>query len=230
MRHRIALLALLPALCALAPAAGAQKLDIVDLYREMQVARGAGFPTYEITETNGKATASGGILYGPRARITLTLDRPRFYLRIDDRGDDDGASAFITEFVMWLDREGFPLVGLSERGLKGGVPFAGRVRFYSRASGRWNLVTGEVFPTPDETVCGTAHEEIDESTSAWEGLGRAVAVLPRAGTDIAVWCVGPSPKAGTGALVEWDRANGRFRNGKALDGPPPWPDVPPPAR
>ena len=230
MRRALARGVLLVALCAGAAGARAQMPDILDLYREMQIARGDGFPTYEITEQDGAATASGGVLYGARARVAATLDRPQFYLRIDDAGDGEGASSFVTEFVMWLDPEGFPLVGLSERAVTAGTPFAGRLRFYSRASDRWNLVTREVFPALDERVCGTPPQDVDESTTAWEGLGEAVALLPRTGTDIEFWCVGKSPAAGTGMRVQWDRLRGRFTASERLAGPPPWPDGAPPGR
>lgn len=212
------------AACLLGPAGG--QAGVLDLYRELQLAQGSGFPAYEIRGAGAKAKASGGILYGPRARLALTLDERNFYLRIDDRGDGDGASPFVTEIAVWFDAEGFPLLGLSERGLKAGVPFAGRVRFYSRASGRWNLVTQKVWPALDADLCRTEPQEVEETTAAWEGLGRAVALLPRQGTDPAVWCVGPSPVAGTGLSLVWDRAEGRFRKGEALPGPPPWPDAP----
>lgn len=202
----------------------AQGLDIVDLYHELQVAQPTGFPAYEVTRKDGGVTASGGILYGPRARISVTHDP--LYLRIDDRADGDGATPFITEMAVWLDPDGAPLFGLSERVDRGGVPFGSRIRFYSRASGRWNLVTDEVFPSPDESVCGLAPEPVEESTAAFESLGRAVALLPRTGTDVEVWCVAPSPSAGTGRLMEWDRAAGRFHLGARLDAPPPWPDLP----
>ncbi|MEP9347613.1 hypothetical protein [Xanthobacter sp. KR7-225] len=230
MRRALTRGVLLVALCAVAAGARAQMPDIVDLYREMQIARGEGFPTYELAEPNGAATASGGVLYGARARVTVTLDRPRFYLRIDDAGDAEGATGFVTEFVMWLDPEGFPLVGLSERAVTAGIPRAGRLRFYSRASDRWNLVTREVFPALDLSVCGTRPPDVDESTTAWAGLGQAVALLPRTGTDIEIWCVGESPVAGTGRRVEWDRLRGRFAASERLAGPPPWPDGSPTGR
>lgn len=204
--------------------ARAQGLDIVDLYHELQVAQPTGFPAYEVVAQDGRVTASGGILFGPRARITVTHDP--LYLRIDDRGDGDEVTPFITEMAVWLDPEGAPLFGLSERVDRGAVPFGSRIRFYSRASGRWNLVTDEVFPSPDQSVCGLAPEPVEESTAAFESLGRAVALLPRTGTDIAVWCVAPSPAAGTGRMMTWERALGRFRPGAVLSGPPPWPDRP----
>lgn len=222
-------LALLAALAAAVPAAGAaraQKMGVLDLYRDLQIAQVNGFPAYEIAGSGTGATASGGLLYGERARLKLTVDEPHFYLRIDDLGDGDGATPFVTEIAVWFDAEGFPLLGLSERGVKAGVPSGGRLRFYSRASGRWNLVTGTVWPALDEPLCRTEPQEVDETTAAWEGLGRTVTLLPRVGTDPQVWCVAPSPRAGTGLALVWDRAAARFRQGKALAGPPPWPDTP----
>lgn len=213
---------------AVVTSARAAAPDVVGLYQELQVAQPNGFPTYELSRQNGKVTAKGGLLYGERARLAVTVDPARLYLRIDDAGDGEGATPFVTEIAVWLDSEGAPLLGLSERGVKAGVPFAGRVRFYSKASGRWNLVTDQVFPSLDERLCHTEPQELDESTAAWEGLGRAIALLPRTGIDIEVWCVAPSPDAGTGALVQWDRASGRFKAGRALSGPPPWPDRPGP--
>ncbi|MFG1180026.1 hypothetical protein [Xanthobacter versatilis] len=204
----------------------AEPAGLLALYRELQTAQVNGFPPYEISGSGSAATVSGSILYGDRARLALTLDEANFHLRIDDRGDGEGATPFVTEVAVWFDAEGFPLLGLSERGLKAGVPFAGRMRFYSRASGRWNLVTDQVLPPLDQDLCRTEPQEVDESTAAWEGLGRVVILLPRRGTDLAAWCVGPSPVAGTGMLLAWDRAQGQFRKGKALAGPPPWPDGP----
>lgn len=208
----------------LAPlAALAQDLDILQLFGELQVAQPNGFPSYEIKETRRGVTASGGSLYGPRARVDVVLDRPHAFLRLTDRGDGDGASTMVTEVAAWIGPEGAPLVGLSEWGAKAGVPFAGRLRFYSRLSGRWNLVTADVWPSLDMALCGTQPEEVAEDTGAWEGLGRLVALLPRTGTDVAAWCVGPSPRAGTGAMVNWDRTRGTFQRGAALAGPPSWP-------
>jgi len=221
MRRLAGLLAVLLFACA---SAAAQPVGLLALYREMQVAQGDGFSPYEISGAGTGARVSGSTLYGSAARLALTLDEANFYLRIDDRGDADGAKPFVTEVAVWFDADGFPLLGLSERGLKGEVPFAGRVRFYSRASGRWNLVTGKVLPALDEGLCRTARQEVEETTSAWEGLGRAITLLPRRGTDLEVWCVAPSPAAGTGLALVWDRAAGMFREGKALAGPPPWPD------
>lgn len=206
--------------------AAAQPVGLLALYREMQIAQGDGFSPYEIEGAGKGARVSRSTLYGPAARLALTLDEANFYLRIDDRGDADGAKPFVTEVAVWFDADGFALLGLSERGLKGSVPFAGRVRFYSRASGRWNLVTDKVMPVLDEEVCQTEHQQVDETTAAWEGLGRAINLLPRRGTDLEVWCVAPSPVAGTGIALVWDRAAGAFRRGHALAGPPPWPDAP----
>lgn len=217
--------------------AGAQQpveLDILQLYQELQVAQPNGFPRYEIAQGPGGGTVTGGILYGPRARLSLVLDQPRAFLRITDRGDADTADAMVTEFAAWLDPDGAPLVALSEWGERRHVPFGGRLRFYSRASGRWNLVTGSASPRPtwpvdlDRTLCRIDPAELDEmpdvaeDTAAWEGLGVLVALLPRSGTDIAVWCVAPSPVAGTGAQMVWDRGAAAFRRGAPLAGPPPW--------
>ncbi|WP_024278472.1 hypothetical protein [Xanthobacter sp. 126] len=217
---------------AVAPAAvggaEAERDGVLYLFRDLQIAQATGFPDYGISGEGAGATASGGRLYGPRARVTLTLDVPHGYLRIDDRGDGDGATPFVTEVAVWFDREGFPLLGLSERALRGGVPFGGRVRFYSHASGRWNLVTDAVMPSQDQSLCRTGPQEVDESTAAFEGLGRAITLLPRQGTDLAVWCVAPSPVAGTGRVLEWDRATAHFTQGQLLPGPPPWPDAPAP--
>lgn len=206
--------------------ARAEPRGLLALYRELQTAQANGFSPYEISGSGKSATVSGSILYGPRARLALTLDEANFYLRIDDRGDGDGASPFVTEVAVWFDAEGFPLLGLSERGLKADVPFAGRVRFYSRLSGRWNLVTDRVLPALDQDLCRTEPQEVDETTAAWEGLGRVVILLPRRGTDLAAWCVGPSPAVGTGLVLVWDRAQARFRTAERLAGPPPWPDIP----
>lgn len=223
MRRLVALVVLM---CLACGGALAQPASLLAFYRELQIAQGEGFAPYVIEGSGEGATVSGSILYGPRARLSLTLDEPGFYLRIDDRGDGDGASPFVTEVAVWFDAEGFPLLGLSERGLKGGIPFAGRVRFYSRASGRWNLVTDRVLPALDEELCHTERQDVEETTAAWEGLGRAITLLPRRGTDIEVWCVAPSPVAGTGLALDWDRAASAFRKGRALAGPPRWPDVP----
>ncbi|WP_374251322.1 hypothetical protein [Xanthobacter sp.] len=230
--RRAALGWLVAAALAVAPAAaggtGAGRDGVLYWFRDLQIAQATGFPDYEISGEGAGATASGGRLYGPRARVTLTLDVPHGYLRIDDRGDGDGAAHFVTEVAVWFDREGFPLLGLSERALRGGVPFGGRVRFYSHASGRWNLVTDAVMPSQDQSLCRTEPQEVEESTAAFEGLGRAITLLPRQGTDLAVWCVAPSPVAGTGRVLEWDRATARFTQGQLLPGPPPWPDAPAP--
>lgn len=204
----------------------AEPRGLLALYRELRTAQVNGFSPYEISGSGKSAMVSGSILYGDRARLALTLDEDNFYLRIDDRGDGEGATPFVTEVAVWFDSEGFPLLGLSERGLKAGVPFAGRVRFYSRLSERWNLVTDTVLPALDQDLCRTEPQEVDETTAAWEGLGRVVILLPRRGTDLAAWCVGPSPVAGTGLVLVWDRAQGRFRRGESLAGPPPWPDFP----
>ncbi|MFG1279697.1 hypothetical protein [Xanthobacter autotrophicus] len=204
----------------------AEPAGLLALYRDLQTAQVNGFPPYEISGSGQSATVSGSILYGDRARLALTLDEANFYLRIDDRGDGEGATPFVTEVAVWFDAEGFPLLGLSERGLKSDVPFAGRVRFYSRQSGRWNLVTETVLPPLDQDLCRTEPQEVEENTAAWEGLGRVVILLPRRGTDLAAWCVGSSPRAGSGMLLAWDRTQGRFRKAGALNGPPPWPDAP----
>lgn len=230
--RRAALRWLVAAAVAVAPAAvgdaGARRDDVLFLFRDLQIAQANGFPDYEITGEGAGATASAGRLYGPPARVTLTLDIPHGYLRIDDRGDGDGATPFVTEVAVWFDQEGFPLVGLSERALRGGVPFGGRVRFYSHASGRWNLVTDTVMPSQDESLCHTEPQDVDETTAAFEGLGRAITLLPRQGTDLAVWCVAPSQVDGTGRVLEWNRSAGRFAQGQILPGPPPWPDSPAP--
>jgi len=216
--------ALLPLALALAPVAvRAQGPGIVDLYRELQVAQPNGFPAYEITPSPQGPVASGGRLYGERARVSLLLDEPRLYLAIADRGDADSADGMVTEMAVWIDADGAPLAGLSEYGVRGGMPFGGRLRFYSRASGRWNLVTDAVWPGDlDRALCRIEGREVAEDTAGWEGLGQLVAVLPRAGTDIAAWCVGESPVAGTGAAMAWDGARGVFTRGAALRGLPPW--------
>ncbi|MFG1478853.1 hypothetical protein V5F53_09310 [Xanthobacter sp. V4C-4] len=214
---------LLLALVLVPAAARAQGLNILELYRELQVAQPNGFPTYEIKPSPRGPAASGGLLYGERARVALILDVPRFYLRITDQGDAESAQGMVTEVAAWIDADGAPLVGLSEWGVRDGRPFAGRLRFYSRASGRWNLVTAKVWPKDlDQAVCGAEPREVAEDTAAWEGLGQVVALLPRRGTDIQAWCVGSSPVAGTGAAVVWDGGAGRFARGSALTGPPPW--------
>ncbi len=199
-----------------------QGLDIVDLYRELQVAQPTGFPRYELRVGPKGVHASGGILYGPRARVGVTLDRGHYFLKFEDRGASDEVEPFVTEFAMWLDKDGAPLVGLSEYALKGGMPFGGRIRFYSRLSGRWNMVTREVWPSLDQPLCGTEPEELDETTAAFENLGRAIAYLPRLGTAVEVWCVPPSPKAGSGERLDFAREEGRFRRGATLAPPPPW--------
>lgn len=224
----IARLALVALLLLVPSAAGAQGASILDFYRELQVAQPNGFPTYEIKPSPRGAVATGGLLYGERARVALVLDMARFYLRITDRGDGEGARGMVTEVAAWIDPDGAPLVGLSERGLKDGVPFAGRVRFYSRASGRWNLVTPQVWPALDEDLCGTGAEEVLEDTAAWEGLGRVVTLFPRTGTHAQAWCVAPSPAADTGATVVWAADTGRFARGAPLKGPPPWRTAPRP--
>ncbi|WP_454916122.1 hypothetical protein [Xanthobacter sediminis] len=201
----------------------AQAPGIVDLYRELQVAQPNGFPAYEITSAPQGPVASGGLLYGERARVSLLVDGPGLYLAITDRGDADSADGMVTEMAVWIDADGAPLAGLSEYGVRDGTPFAGRLRFYSRASGRWNLVTDTVWPADlDRALCRTDGQEVAEDTAAWEGLGRLVALLPRQGTDIQAWCVGASPVAGTGATLAWDRAKGVFTRGRELPGPPPW--------
>lgn len=228
MRRAALRWALAAMLAAAAMPAAARPDGVLYFFRDLQIAQATGFPDYEIIGEGAAATATGGRLYGPRARVTLTLDPATDYLRIDDRGDGEGATPFVTEVAVWFDAEGFPLLGLSERAVRGGVPFGGRVRFYSHASGRWNLVTDRVMPALDESLCRTSPQEVDETTAAFEGLGRAITLLPRRGTDPAVWCVAPSPMAGRGQALVWDRAAGRFRPGPALDGPPPWPDLPVP--
>ncbi|MDI4664615.1 hypothetical protein K9U40_09795 [Xanthobacter autotrophicus] len=229
MRPVLAAAGLLAVMLLASSGTRAEPARLLDFYRELQVAQVNGFSPYEISgggEAAGEpATVSGSILYGDRARLALTLDEANFYLRIHDRGDGEGATPFVTEVAVWFDAEGFPLLGLSERGLKAGVPFAGRVRFYSRASGRWNLVTATVLPALDRDLCQAEPREVDESTAAWEGLGRVVILLPRRGTDLAAWCVGPGPMAGTGMILTWDRARSRFRKGRALAAPAPWPDA-----
>jgi hypothetical protein len=223
MRAPLPRLLLLLALLV-APAVGrAQEPDILDLYRELQIAQPNGFPAYEITLSPHGPTASGGLLYGERARVLVLLDVPRFYLRLTDRGDMDRADGMVTEVAAWIDSEGAPLVGLSEVAVRAGRPFAGRLRFYSRASGRWNLVTGQVWPQDlGADLCRGESPEVVEETAAWEGLGPMVALLPRNGTDIQLWCVGSSPVAGVGAAVLWTRATGSFARGPALPGPVPW--------
>lgn len=222
--RRLSLSAFLLLALVLVPAAArAQGLNILELYRELQVAQPNGFPTYEIKPSPRGAAASGGLLYGPNARVALALDVPRFYLRITDRGDADTASTMVTEVAAWIDADGAPLVALSEWGVKDARPFGGRLRFYSRASERWNLVTAKVWPGDlDSALCQTEAKEVVEDTAAWEGLGQMVAVLPRTGTDIQAWCVGSSPVAGSGVAMVWDGARGVFTRGPALKGPPPW--------
>ncbi|MFG1344793.1 hypothetical protein V5F59_07860 [Xanthobacter autotrophicus DSM 431] len=201
----------------------AKASNILDLYRELQRLLPAGFPTYTIDSSKRPPSASGGALYGARARVSLVMDAANGYLRITDRGDGDEASGFVTELAVWTGPKGQPLVGLSEWGVKSGAPFAGRVRFYARAGGTWRLVTGRVWPELDRDLCQTEPQEVVEDTSAWEGLGRAITLLPRKGRTAEVWCVPPSPVAGQGMALEFDPAIGAFRKGPALAGPPQWP-------
>ena len=140
----------------------AQYLDILDLYHELQVAQPNGFPAYELDERDGPLVSSGPSLFAPDGHVTARTDEARLYLRIDDEGGS--AQDFVTEIAVWLDPEGAPLLGLSERMLKDGAPPGGRLRFYSRASGRWNLVTDQVLPSPAARVCHTAAVPVDEST------------------------------------------------------------------
>lgn len=220
-------LRLLALLLGLAPAAVlGQGLDVLALYGELQVAQPNGFPHYEVTAGRGGARVSGDSVDGPRTRVDVLLDQPHAFLRLVDRGEGDGARTLVTEVVAWIDPEGAPLVGLSEWGSRGGVPFGGRLRFYSRLSGRWNLVTAQVWPSLDTPLCGTPPEDVTEEAAGWDGLGALVALLPRTGTDVAAWCVGSSPRAGTGAMVMWERARGVFQRGAALAGPPSWPLAP----
>lgn len=210
---------------ALLPAQ-AQYLDVLDLYHELQVAQPNGFPAYELDERDGAPVSAGPSLFGAEGRVSARIDEAQLHLRIYDEGK--AGDDFVTEVAVWLDREGAPLLGLSERRLKEGVPTGGRVRFYSRASGRWNLVTAEVLPSPEANVCEAAETPVDESTAGFAGLGPAVVLLPRDGVDLEVWCLSPSAAAGTGREMIWKSALGRFERGPRLAGAPPWPDVPGP--
>jgi len=227
---RVAGLALLLAgLVLAAPAAGQgagggaseAELDVLALFRELQVAQPNGFPRYEVVETPAGPRAFGGVLYGPRARIAVVLDRPHAYLRLIDRGDGDGADTMVSEAAVWLDAEGAPLLALSEWGARSGRPFGGRLRLYSRASGRWNLVNDSALPAElERRLCGAEPQQVAEDTSAWEGLGAVVALLPREGTDIAAWCVGPGPTHG--ANLVWNRERAAFELGARREGTPQW--------
>ncbi|MFG1400564.1 hypothetical protein [Xanthobacter sediminis] len=218
----VLLAAALAGLLAAALPARAQELDILSIYRELQVAQPNGFPAYEIAPSpDGGVRIEDGPQGASRGHPALLLDAMGAFLRVTDGGAGD--DAMVTELAAWIDREGFPLVALSERGVRQGVPFGGRLRFYSRASSRWNLVTDRVWPKDlDFTLCRARGEEVTEETAGWDALGPMVALLPRAGTDIAAWCVGASPVAGTGAAIIWDRTTGTFTRGPALKGAAPW--------
>lgn len=220
--------AALLALVLLTLAGGQAKAsNILELYRALQRLQPAGFPTYTIDSSKRPPAAAGGVLYGARARVSLDLDTANGYLRITDRGDGDGAQGFVTELAVWTGPKGRQIVGLSEWGVKDGAPFAGRLRFYAPAGGAWRLVTSEVWPPLDEELCRTEPQEVAEDTAAWEGLGRAITLLPRRGQTAEVWCVLPSPVAGQGRAMTFDRTTGTFRKGEALAGPPHWPGAPP---
>lgn len=209
----LAFLAFLPA--------RAQLLDVLDIYHELQVAQPNGFPAYDVVERDGVLASTGPSLFGPEGRLYMRMDKGRLFLRIDDEGE--GGEDFVTEIAVWLDPEGAPLLGLSERDERAGIPQGGRVRFYSRASSRWNLVTDQVLPSPEAAVCGTPKVPVDESTAGLKGLGTAVVLLPPTGTDLEVWCLAPGPDAGTGRMMTWERDSGRFHEGAVIAGPPPWP-------
>lgn len=227
MRRRgrlpVLLAAALAGVLAATVPARAQELDILSMYRELQVAQPNGFPAYEIAVSpDGDARIEEGPPGASRGHPALLLDTLGAFMRITG-GGGAGDDTIVTELAAWIDPEGFPLVALSERGVRQGAPFGGRLRFYSRASGRWNLVTERVWPTDlDFALCRTRGEEATEETAGWGALGSVAALLPRAGTDIAAWCVGASPVAGTGAAIVWDRAKGVFTRGPALKGSAPW--------
>ncbi|MGQ3674647.1 hypothetical protein ACT6QH_03990 [Xanthobacter sp. TB0139] len=185
--------------------------DVVDLYEELKLAQPIAVPSYELPQ------AAEGL---PEAlAVNVLHDAGHDFLRITrQRG---GGWEDVIELALWLDDEGAPLLGLSERQVEKGVPVLGRLRFYSKASGRWNLVTPQTVPDASVSLCKLpppAKDQLPED-APFRPMGF---LLPQQGADLQVWCLHDAPAAGRGVWLRWNGAQADFSFGPALIGSPPW--------
>ncbi|MGE4373029.1 MAG: hypothetical protein AB7E29_09055 [Xanthobacter sp.] len=185
--------------------------DVVDLYEELKLAQPIAVPPYELPQAEeGLAEAQA---------VDVMHDTGHDFLRITRHLADERED--VIELALWLDAEGAPLLGLSERQVEKGVPVLGRVRFYSRASGRWNLVTPQTLPDVSASLCKlppSAKDRLPED----EPFRPIAFVLPQQGADLQVWCLRDAPAAGQAMWLRWNGAQADFSPGPALKGAPPW--------
>lgn len=205
-----------------------QEETILDLYRELQTAQPNGVPAYEITpDERGKNAVRILFPADPAARLEAEYDARLDYLRITRHETGKGANQThsasareVLEAALWLDAEGAPLLGLSERRLLGDVPESGRLRFFSRASGRWNAVTGNVAPALSSAICGKADGVVDDE--AIEPNLPVAAFLPLQDTQISLWCLPQGLSSGRGVALVWNVEKSLFETSPLPAGPAPW--------
>lgn len=211
----------------------AQDATILDLYRELQIAQPNAVPPYEITpDARGKNAVRILLPSAPTARIEAEYDAQLDFLRITRREEGEGKDekrarpiSDVLEMALWLDAEGAPLLGLSERRLRENVPVAGRLRFFSRASGRWNVVTADVAPALSSAICGKPEGVVDDEAA--EATQPVAAYLPLQDTRISIWCLPPGASARRGITLDWNAGQGVFERGGLSDAPAPWLKVQP---
>ncbi len=206
----------------------AQEETILDLYRELRIAQPNAVPAYEITpDERGKNTVRILFPAEPAARLEAEYDARLDFLRIirlpPVMGNDQTSGdhiRYVLEVALWLDAEGAPLLGLSERRLQGDDPVSGRLRFFSRASGRWNAVTGDVAPVLSSTLCGKPDGVVDDE--AVEANQPVMAYLPLKDAQVSLWCLPQGLTSGRGLTLVWNAGKGIFESGPLQAGPAPW--------
>ncbi len=222
------MVALVTALLLLPVPAVAQDETILDLYRELQIAQPNSVPAYEITpDERGKNAVRIRFPADPAAPIEAEYEPRLDYLRITrlatGEGHDEKPGPHIRdvlEVALWLDAEGAPLLGLSERRLSDDVPVSGRLRFFSRASGRWNAVTGDVAPVLSSAICGKSDGVVDDE--AIEATQPVAAFLPLQDTQVSLWCLPQGLPSGRGIALRWNVEKGLFEPNLLPAGPVPW--------
>jgi hypothetical protein len=222
---------------ALIPSAASADPSVVDAYEALRASGVAPDLTYALEMDAGQWVTTSPDWGTP---IPVLVDGSNGYVEILDEGT--GGGSFETQIVLWRKADGAPLLGIAETAhLQPGMG-ASHVRFFESYAGRWEDLTGYVWPQVDLTDFMTDQMSVADLRDL-TAIGASVYVdlpqhglnaearltvpdeLVRAVCDGEDWFV-PADKEPylrycrnlSGALyrtmsVRWDRAEGRFFEG-----------------